>query len=77
MKHNIDNCFIDSVIKKDSYKSSLKKTNFIIDQIKKSKDLLLTSFLNQFDNYQKKKLNNLALYHRKNFKDVIVLGTVD
>ena len=75
MKHNIDNCFIDSVIKKDSFKSSLKKTNFIIDQIKKSKDLLLTSFLNQFDNYQKKKLNNLALYHRKNFKDVIVLGT--
>jgi len=75
MKHNIDNCFIDSFIKKDSYRSSLKKTNFIIDQIKKSKDLLLTSFLNQFDNYQKKKLNNLALYHQKNFKDVIVLGT--
>ena len=38
MKHNIDNCFIDSFIKKDSYRSSLKKTNFIIDEIKKSKD---------------------------------------
>tara|TARA_B100000949_G_C14281287_1_gene451965 strand:- start:2035 stop:3288 length:1254 start_codon:yes stop_codon:yes gene_type:complete len=75
MKHNIDNCFIDSVIKKDSFKSSLKKTNLIIDQIKKSKDPLLTSFLNQFHYSQKKKLNNLALYHRKNFKDVIVLGT--
>ena len=75
MKHNIDNCFIDSFIKKDSYRSSLKKTNFIIDEIKKSKDTLLTSFLNQFYCYQKKKLNNLALYHQKNFKDVIVLGT--
>ena len=75
MKHNINNCFIDSSIKKDSFKSSLKKTNFIIDQIKKSKDPLLLSFLNQFNNYQKKEINNLALYHQKNFKDVIVLGT--
>ena len=75
MKHNINNCFIDSVIKKDSYKASLKKTNFIIDKIKKSNDPFLTSFLNQLHYYQEKKLNKLALYHRKNFKDVIVLGT--
>ena len=75
MKHNINNCFIDSVIKKDSFKSSLKKTNFIIDQIKKSKEPLLLSFLNQFNNYQKEKLNKLASYYQKNFKDVIILGT--
>ncbi len=75
MKHNINNCFIDSVIKKDSYKASLKKTNFIIDEIKKSNDPFLTSFLNQLHYYQEKKLNKLALYYRKNFKDVIVLGT--
>ena len=41
MKHNIDSCFIDSVIKKDLFQSSLKKTSFIIDEIKKSKDPLL------------------------------------
>jgi len=75
MKHNIDNCFIDSVIKKDLFESSLKKTNFIIDEIKKSKDPLLLAFLNQFSNYGKKKINKLALYHQKNFKDVIILGT--
>ena len=75
MKHNINNCFIDSVIKKDSYKSSLKKTNFIIDQIKKSKEPLLLSFLNQFNNYQKEELNKLGSYYQKNFKDVIILGT--
>ena len=75
MKHNIDNCFIDSVIKKDSYKSSLKKINFIIDQIKKSKEPLLLSFLNQFNNYQKEELNKLGSYYQKNFKDVIILGT--
>ena len=75
MKHNIDNCFIDSVIKKDSFKSSLKKTNFIIDQIKKSKEPLLLSFLNQFNNYQKEELNKLGSYYQKNFKDVIILGT--
>ena len=57
MKHNIDNCFIDSVIKKDLFKSSLKKTSFIIDEIKKSKDPLLLAFLNQFSNYGKKKIN--------------------
>ena len=55
MKHNIDSVFIDSVIKKDLFKSSLKKTSFIIDEIKKSKDPLLLSFLNQFYNYEKKK----------------------
>ena len=75
MKHNINNCFIDSVIKKDSYKSSLKKINFIIDQIKKSKEPLLLSFLNQFNNYQKEELNKLGSYYQKNFKDVIILGT--
>ena len=75
MKHNINNCFIDSVIKKDSFKSSLKKTNFIIDQIKKSKEPLLLSFLNQFNNYQKEELNKLGSYYQKNFKDVIILGT--
>jgi len=75
MKHNIDSCFIDSVIKKDLFKSSLKKTSFIIDEIKKSKDPLLLSFLNQFYNYGKKKINKLASYYQKNFKDVIVLGT--
>ena len=75
MKHNINNCFIDSVIKKDSFKSSLKKTNFIIDQIKKSKEPLLLSFLNQFNNYQKEELNKLGSYFQKNFKDVIILGT--
>ena len=75
MKHNINNCFIDSVIKKDSYKSSLKKINFIIDQIKKSNEPLLLSFLNQFNNYQKEELNKLGSYYQKNFKDVIILGT--
>ena len=75
MKHNINNCFISSVIKKDLFKSSLKKINFIIDQIKKSKESLLLSFLNQFNNYQKEKLNKLASYYQKNFKDVIILGT--
>ena len=75
MTHNINNCFIDSVIKKDSYKSSLKKINFIIDQIKKSKEPLLLSFLNQFNNYQKEELNKLGSYYQKNFKDVIILGT--
>ena len=65
MKHNINNCFVDKVIKKDLFKSSLKKINFIIDQIKESKDPLLLSFLNQFNNYQKEKLNKLALYHQK------------
>ena len=75
MKHNINNCFIDSVIKKDSYKSSLKKINFIIDQIKKSKEPLLLSFLNQFNNYQKEELNKLGSFYQKNFKDVIILGT--
>ena len=35
MKHNIDNCFIDSVIKKNLFKSSLKKIDFIV--IKKKK----------------------------------------
>ena len=75
MKHNIDNCFIDSVIKKNLFESSLKKIDFIIDEIKKSKDPLLLSFLNQFYSYQKKKINKLASYHQKNFKDVIILGT--
>ena len=75
MKHNINNCFVDNVIKKDLFKSSLKKINFIIDQIKKSKESLLLSFLNQFNNYQKEKLNKLASYYQKNFKDVIILGT--
>ena len=75
MKHNINSCFVDNVIKKDLFKSSLKKINFIIDQIKESKDPLLLSFLKQFNNYQKEKLNKLASYHQKNFKDVIILGT--
>ena len=75
MKHNINSCFISSVIKKDLFKSSLKRINFIIDQIKKSKDPFLLSFLNQFNNYQKEKLNKLASYYQKNFKDVIILGT--
>ena len=75
MKHNINSCFVDNVIEKDLFKSSLKKINFVIDQIKKSKDPLLLSFLNQFKNYQKEKINKLALYHQKNFKDVIILGT--
>ena len=66
---------IDSVIKKNLFKSSLKKIDFIIDEIKKSKDPLLLSFLNQFYSYQKKKINKLASYHQKNFKDVIILGT--
>ena len=75
MKHNINSCFVDNVIKKDLFKSSLKKINFIIDQIKKSKDPLLLSFLNQFNNYQKKEIEKLALYYKKNFKNIIVLGT--
>jgi len=75
MNHNINNCFINSVIKKKLFKSTLKKINFIIDQIKKSKDPLLLSFLNQFNNYQEKELSKLAFYYKKNFKDVIVLGT--
>ena len=75
MKHNINNCFIDPVIRKDLFKSSMNKINLIIDKIKKSKDPLLLSFLNQFDNYQKKKINKLALYYQKSFTDVIILGT--
>tara|TARA_Y100000590_G_scaffold104575_1_gene118979 strand:+ start:968 stop:2221 length:1254 start_codon:yes stop_codon:yes gene_type:complete len=75
MKHNIDNCFIDPVIKKNLFKSTLNKIDLVIDKIKKGKDPLLISFLNQFHNYDKKKLNKLALYHQKNFKDVIILGT--
>ena len=75
MKHNINNCFIDPVIKKDLFKSTLNKTDLIIEKIKKSKDPLLLSFLNQFKSYQKKKINKLAFYHQKNFKDVIILGT--
>ena len=66
---------MSSVIKKDLFKSSLKRINFIIDQIKKSKDPFLLSFLHQFNNYKKKEIKRLALYHQKNFKDVIVLGT--
>ena len=54
MKHNIDNCFVDAVIKKDLYKSNLKKTDFIIDKIKKTKDPFLLSFLNQFKDDEKK-----------------------
>ena len=68
MKHNIDNCFVDPVIKKDLFKSSMKKINLIIDKIKISNDPLLLSFLNQFKNYQEKKINKLALYHQKNSK---------
>ena len=75
MKHNINNCFIDPVIKKDLFKSSMNKISLIIDKIKVSKDPLLLSFLNQFDNYQEKKINKLALYYQKSFKDVIILGT--
>ena len=71
MKHNIDSCFIDPVIKKDLFKSSLKKINLIIDKIKKSKDPLLLSFINQFNNYEKEKINKLASYHQKKFKDVV------
>ncbi len=33
------------------------------------------SFLSQFKDYQKEKLNKLALYYQKNFKNVIILGT--
>ena len=62
MKHNINSCFVDNVIKKDLFKSSLKKINFIIDQIKKSKEPLLLSFLNQFSNYQKEELKNAKNY---------------
>ena len=75
MKHNINNCFVDSVIKKNLFQASLKKTNDIINEINKSKDILLTSFINQFDNYLKENISELALYHQKKFKDVIVLGT--
>ena len=75
MKHNIDNCFVDAVIKKDLYKSNLKKTDFIIDKIKKTKDPFLLSFLNQFKDDEKQYINKFALYHQKNFKDVIILGT--
>ena len=65
MKHNINNCFIDPVIRKDLFKSSMNKINLIIDKIKVSKDPLLLSFLNQFDNYQKKKLINWLCIIRK------------
>ena len=75
MNHNINNCFVNSVIKKDLFKSILKKINLIIDQIKKSKDPFLLSFINQCNNYQEKEINKLALYYKKNFKDVIILGT--
>ncbi|PPR35520.1 MAG: Glucose-6-phosphate isomerase [Alphaproteobacteria bacterium MarineAlpha6_Bin3] len=75
MKHNTNNCFIDSVIKKSLYETSLKKIDSIIDKIKNTKDPLFKSFLNQFDIYEKKKINKLAIYHQKNFKDVIILGT--
>ena len=75
MKHNIDNCFIDPVIRKDLFKSTLNKIGSIIEKIKKKEDPLLLSFLNQFNNFEKKKINNLAHYHQKNFSDVIVLGT--
>ena len=75
MRHNIDNCFVDPFIKKDLFKSSMKKINLIIDKIKISNDPLLLSFLNQFKNYQKKKIIKLALYYQKKFKDVIILGT--
>ena len=68
MKHNINSCFVDNVIKKDLFKSSLKKINFIIDQIKKSKEPLLLSFLNQFNNYQKEELNKLGSYYQKILK---------
>ena len=61
MKHNIDNCFIDSVIKKNLFKSSLKKIDFIIDEIKKSKDPLLLSFLNQFYSYHLKQSSNAVM----------------
>ena len=67
MKHNINSCFVDNVIKKDLFKSSLKKINLIIDQIKKSKESLLLSFLNQFNNYQKEELNKLGSYYQKKF----------
>ena len=75
MKHNINNCFLDPVIKKDLFKSTLNNIVKIIDKIKNPKDPLLLSFLNQFNSYEKKIINKLALYHQKNFKDVIVLGT--
>ena len=58
------------------YQSELDtKEAQLAGQIKKSKDPLLLSFLNQFYNYEKKKINKLASYYQKNFKDVIVLGT--
>ena len=38
MKHNINNCFIDPVIRKDLFKSSMNKINLIIDKIKVSKE---------------------------------------
>ena len=75
MKHNINNCFLDPVIKKDLFKSTLNNIVKIIDKIKNPKDPLLLSFLNQFNSYEKKTINKLALYHQKNFKDVIILGT--
>jgi len=75
MKHNINNCFIDPVINKGLFNSNFKKIDLIIDKIKKSKDPLLLSFLDQFNNFKKKQINEVALYHQKKFKDVIVLGT--
>ncbi len=75
MEHNFNSCFLDSKIKKELLKATLKKINFIIDKIKKDKNLQLLAFLNQFFNFKQKNLNDLAKYHQKNFKDVIVLGT--
>jgi len=37
MKHNLDNCFIDPVIRKDLFRSSLNKIDSIIEKIKKKK----------------------------------------
>ncbi|PPR31671.1 MAG: hypothetical protein CFH28_00414 [Alphaproteobacteria bacterium MarineAlpha6_Bin6] len=55
MKHNINNCFTHPVIKKDLFKSTLNKIDFIIDKLNSPKDPLLKSFLNQFNNFEKKK----------------------
>tara|TARA_B100000029_G_scaffold476009_1_gene519791 strand:+ start:6649 stop:7902 length:1254 start_codon:yes stop_codon:yes gene_type:complete len=75
MKHNYNSFFLGSANNKELLKTTLKKIDPIIKKIKDGENQYLSAFLNQFSNFDQKNINNLAKYHQKNFKDVIVLGT--
>ena len=75
MKHNYNSFFLGSAKNKELLKTTLKKIDPIIKKIKDGENQYLSAFLKQFSNFDQKNINNLAKYHQKNFKDVIILGT--